>query len=426
MSVPIKGDSSAPPSDLDTPTVVDFPKASSDPEATLVDPDATFVDAGPVGGLPPPSPDPVRKPARMQVSGPLLQAGDVLGGRYEILQLLGEGGMGAVYKARDRELDRPVALKLIRPELASNPSILARFKQELLLSRQVTHKNVIRIYDLGDADGVKFITMEFVEGRDLRALIQEKKEVFSGRSGGDHAAGVPGAGSRARRGRDSPRPEAAEHHARGQRPDSGHGLRPGAHRGRRRHDAGRRPGRHDGVHVAGAGAGQGSGSAFRLFTAGLILYELLTGKMPFRADSALASLIKRTQERAVPISEHDSTLPGALTAIVNKCLERDPAVALPERNRNAARSGRVAGQSRRGDAGLSSDVKPWGQTIPWPLLMGIVTVLLLAIVGYVFRGKLFSPAAEKSGPALSLAVMPFQNAPAIRRGTGWGRAWPTC
>ena len=100
----------------------------------------------------------------------------MLGGRYEILQLLGEGGMGAVYKAMDRELDRPVALKLIRPELAANSSILARFKQELLLAHQVTHKNVIRIYDLGDADGVKFITMEFVEGQDLRTLIQEKKK----------------------------------------------------------------------------------------------------------------------------------------------------------------------------------------------------------------------------------------------------------
>jgi serine/threonine protein kinase len=76
----------------------------------------------------------------------------------------------------DRELDRPVALKLIRPELASSPAMLARFKQELLLAHQVTHKNVIRIYDLGDADGVKFVTMEFVEGQDLRALIHEQKK----------------------------------------------------------------------------------------------------------------------------------------------------------------------------------------------------------------------------------------------------------
>src|SRR5215469_3497905 len=106
----------------------------------------------------------------------LFQPGTVLGNRYEILQVLGRGGMGAVYKARDREVNRVVALKVIRPDLAGNSSIIERFKQELILSRQVTHKNVVRIYDLGDADGVKFITMEYVEGNDLRSLIMEKKK----------------------------------------------------------------------------------------------------------------------------------------------------------------------------------------------------------------------------------------------------------
>ena len=118
-------------------------------------------------GLPPPSP--TSRISDSYGTAAVFQIGDVLiGGRYEILQLLGEGGMGAVYKATDRELDRFVALKVIRPELASNPAILARFKQELLLAHQVTHRNVIRIYDLGEAEGVKFITMEFIEGNDLR------------------------------------------------------------------------------------------------------------------------------------------------------------------------------------------------------------------------------------------------------------------
>lgn len=103
-----------------------------------------------------------------------LPPGTELGERYEILQLLGRGGMGAVYKARDKELDRFVALKLIRSELARNPEILRRFKQELILARQITHKNVIRIFDLGQAGGVKFITMDFVEGQDLKALLQER------------------------------------------------------------------------------------------------------------------------------------------------------------------------------------------------------------------------------------------------------------
>ena len=105
-----------------------------------------------------------------------LQPGAILGGRYEILQALGEGGMGTVYKARDRELDRLVALKVIRPDLARNPAIIQRFKQELILARQVTHRNVVRIFDLGEAEGIKFITMEFIEGKDLRSLLLEHKK----------------------------------------------------------------------------------------------------------------------------------------------------------------------------------------------------------------------------------------------------------
>src|SRR5947209_5680848 len=99
-----------------------------------------------------------------------LQPGDVIAGRYEIIDLLGEGGMGAVYKASDNEVNRIVALKLIRADLAADPAILGRFRQELLTAHQVTHKNVIRIYDLSEADGVRFITMEFIEGVDLRRL----------------------------------------------------------------------------------------------------------------------------------------------------------------------------------------------------------------------------------------------------------------
>ena len=102
-----------------------------------------------------------------------LACGTSLAGRYEILQLLGEGGMGAVYKAKDREVGHMVALKVIRPELASRSEVLSRFKQELVLARQVTHKNVIRIFDLGQADGINFITMEFVEGRDLHSLVKD-------------------------------------------------------------------------------------------------------------------------------------------------------------------------------------------------------------------------------------------------------------
>ena len=105
---------------------------------------------------------------------PIFEPGTILVERYEILQLLGQGGMGAVYKATDRELDRLVALKTIRPEMAGNAEMLARFKQEIILARQITHRNVIRIYDIGESAGTKFITMEYVEGEDLRSLLQQK------------------------------------------------------------------------------------------------------------------------------------------------------------------------------------------------------------------------------------------------------------
>src|SRR3954447_10362578 len=102
--------------------------------------------------------------ARALNSSAILEPGTVLGGRYEIMAMLGLGGMGAVYKTYDRDIDRVIALKVIRPDLAANPDLLQRFMQELLLARQVAHKNVIRIFDVHESSGIKFITMEFIDG----------------------------------------------------------------------------------------------------------------------------------------------------------------------------------------------------------------------------------------------------------------------
>jgi serine/threonine-protein kinase len=108
-------------------------------------------------------------------AGPLA-IGQRFGPRYRIVKLLGIGGMGAVYQAWDHELDVVVALKVIRPEATTDPREIAaierRFKQELLLARQVTHKNVVRIHDLGEIDGIKYITMSYVQGADLATVLQ--------------------------------------------------------------------------------------------------------------------------------------------------------------------------------------------------------------------------------------------------------------
>jgi eukaryotic-like serine/threonine-protein kinase len=406
VGVPAKGDSSASNSPGDSEaTVVDFPKPSFDPEATLVDADATLVDASPL----PRSTG--AGSARFKIASvTALQPGDVLGGRYEILQLLGEGGMGAVYKAMDRELDRPVALKLIRPELAANPAILARFKQELLLAHQVTHKNVIRIYDLGDADGVKFITMEFVEGQDLRALIQEKKK-FSPEEAVEitqqvcraleatHSVGVihrdlkPQNIMRDRSGRillmDFGLARTVE----------GEGMT----------QTGALVGTMEYMSPEQA-LGKDLDQRSDLFTVGLILYELLTGKMPFRAESALASLIKRTQERAVPVSDQDNTIPRPLSNIVSKCLERDSAL----RYHSAAEMlGDLEAWQGKGAAATLSfpAVRTWGEGV-WAWIGAGVVVIALVVAAVLYRHQLFSRSGSGAAvqPQVSLAIVPFRNA----------------
>ncbi len=113
---------------------------------------------------------------RVLAQGPF-EPGQMFGGRYRILKVLGAGGMGVVYQAWDQALELAVALKVIRPDATSDPDVLQeverRFKRELLLARQVTHRNVVRIHDFGEVDGIKYISMPFVEGKDLATLLSE-------------------------------------------------------------------------------------------------------------------------------------------------------------------------------------------------------------------------------------------------------------
>lgn len=96
------------------------------------------------------------------------------GPRYQVESLLGSGGMGKVYKARDKELDRIVAIKVLRPDLMEDPMALQRFKHELLLASSISHPNILRIHDLGEYNGLKFISMAYVEGGDLTQVMRKE------------------------------------------------------------------------------------------------------------------------------------------------------------------------------------------------------------------------------------------------------------
>jgi len=103
-----------------------------------------------------------------------LTQGSVIAGRYEILSPLGKGGMGMVYKAHDVELDETVAIKVLRAEFANTGEMAKRFRHEIKLARKVSHRNVCRIHDYGDDSGVRFISMEFVDGTDIKQLARDK------------------------------------------------------------------------------------------------------------------------------------------------------------------------------------------------------------------------------------------------------------
>jgi serine/threonine protein kinase/tetratricopeptide (TPR) repeat protein len=140
------------------------------PIAAAIDPDVTF------GGAPVQAAPPAADAAGAQ--GPL-SVGASFGGRYHIIKMLGMGGMGAVYQAWDTELEVALALKVIRRSAAeaadSAAEIERRFKQELLLARLVTHPNVVRIHDLGEFGGIKYITMPYIQGTDLADVLAEKQ-----------------------------------------------------------------------------------------------------------------------------------------------------------------------------------------------------------------------------------------------------------
>jgi eukaryotic-like serine/threonine-protein kinase len=117
---------------------------------------------------------PTTQPSARPGGGGALAVGQRFAGRYDIHELLGSGGMGVVYRAFDREVGETVAIKALRPDLGGiDPTLLERFKQELRLARRITHRNVVRTYDLGEVDGVYYITMELVRGTTVATLIRE-------------------------------------------------------------------------------------------------------------------------------------------------------------------------------------------------------------------------------------------------------------
>ena len=140
--------------------------------------------------------------------------GNLLAGRYRIVAVLGKGGMGEVYRADDLMLEQPVALKFLPEAMDKDEDALERFRNEIRVARRVSHPNVCRVYDVGEVDGLTFLSMEYVDGEDLASLLRRIGRLVGDKGSGDRAPTLCRARSRAPRRRAPSRSEARQHHAR--------------------------------------------------------------------------------------------------------------------------------------------------------------------------------------------------------------------
>jgi serine/threonine protein kinase len=244
--------------------------------------------------------------------------------RYEILGEAGHGSMGNVYKARDRETGETVALKLLKPEIASDQAMMDRFKNELLFARKITHKNVCRVYEFNRVGGVAYTSMEFVEGESLRSVLNR----FGGlpqRKATDLAlqicSGLKEAHAQGIIHRDL-KPENVMIDGQGNVKIMDFGIA-------RSMEAGTRlTGSMVGTPAYMAPeqvAGKPVDYRTDIYSLGLMLYEMFTGVPAFSADNSIAVALKQMREDPPPPHEVEPNIPVGTERTILKCLEKDPA-----------------------------------------------------------------------------------------------------
>ena len=250
-------------------------------------------------------------------------SGTLLGGRYRIIGLLGRGGMGEVYRATDLALGQSVALKFLPEEAAQNQRLLERFHGEVRVARQVSHPNVCRVYDIGETDGMPFISMEYVDGEDLSSLL-----LRIGRLPADKAietarkicAGLAAAHDRGIIHRDL-KPQNIMMNKRGDVVIMDFGLAAIADQlsgseVRNGTPAYMAPEQLKGSEVTGKSD---------IYALGLVLYELFTGRRPYTANSAKELLRQEESAQLTSMTSIAADIDPAVEKAIRRCLEPDPA-----------------------------------------------------------------------------------------------------
>ncbi len=275
------------------------------------------------------------EPSNRPYAGPpphALRMGDVLGGRFRILRLIGAGGMGEVYEAADQELGVSVALKTIRYDrLGASEDTLERFRQEAKLARQVTHPNVCRIFDVGRDGDRLYLTMELIQGETLAGMMQ--------REGPMQADAALALARQMAAGLDALHAQGLVH--RDFKPAN---VLIAESRGERRAvitDFGLTRVRDETVTMVAPGIARLAGTpdymapeqllgktltpATDVYALGLVLYEMVTGARAYPGGGMLENTAQRLAQAPDPPSSHDPQVPRHWDKVILRCLERDPA-----------------------------------------------------------------------------------------------------
>ena len=252
--------------------------------------------------------------------------GSVIASRFELLEELGRGGMGAVYRAHDRALDEVVALKILRPDLGGSAEVALRFRREIKLAWKVRHRNVCAIHEYWEADGLRFISMEFVQGVDLKRSLREQgrlppREAFDVAlqvAKGLEAIHEAGVVHRDLKTMNIMRDRKGVVRlmdfgiAKSLEPEAG----PGATQ------VGQIVGTPDYMSPEQIKGGPLDGRS-DLYALGVVVFELFTGELPFRGDTPVATLVKHLHEPP-PLQLHARELPPALVPVLERMLAKEP------------------------------------------------------------------------------------------------------